>query len=178
MTNYRLTTNKSWSATLDDLAETFRKWGVLIWSVTPTNPGRKAQNRYQSVGERTVVLTYKAGGRDVRLEMSTQDRAVDNLRVLYLVMEALRLNESRGLAASVAEAYRQTYPALPAPGQQTPAATSSPYQVLYVVPDAPLAVCEAAYRVLAKTAHPDAGGSAAEMARLTAAIEAIRRQGG
>lgn len=177
--SYRLTTDKSWAATLDDLAETFRKWGVGRWAVEPTNPGRKASNRFQSREERTVLLTYTKSGRDVRLEMGAQDRAVDNLRVLYLVVEALRLNEARGLAASVADAYRQTYPALPAPASTASALpASSHYATLGVQPGAALVVAEAAYRALAKAAHADAGGSDARMRELNGAIEAIRKERG
>ena len=47
-------------------------------------------------------------------------------------------------------------------------------QTLHVAPDAPLAVAEAAWRALSKSAHPDAGGSDAAMARLNAAIDTIR----
>lgn len=55
---------------------------------------------------------------------------------------------------------------------------ATPYRVLYVCPAAPLVVCEAAYRGLAKQAHSDAGGSDARMRALNTAIEAIRREKG
>lgn len=50
----------------------------------------------------------------------------------------------------------------------------SPYAILRVEEGAPLAVCEAAYRALAKEYHPDRGGSPARFRRLTDAIERIR----
>jgi hypothetical protein len=53
-----------------------------------------------------------------------------------------------------------------------------PYVTLGVLPSAPRAVIEAAYRVLAKTAHPDVGGSAARMRDLTWAMTAIRKERG
>lgn len=60
--------------------------------------------------------------------------------------------------------------------QDAPAApASSPYRVLYLVPDAPLWACEAVYRAAQKVAHPDvAGGDHAQAVSLNAAIEAIR----
>lgn len=174
---YSLTTEKTWSETLDDLAETFRKWRVARWSVEPTNPGRKAANKYQSPQERTVTLRYSRRGNEVVLTMAKQDRAVDNLRVLYLVVEALRLNESRGLAETAAAAYRQEYPALPAPASGPPLGVSTgPYALLHIRNNAPIEVAEAAYRALSKLHHPDVTGSTAVQQALNAAIEFIRKE--
>ncbi len=60
--------------------------------------------------------------------------------------------------------------------QDAPAApASSPYRVLYLVPDAPLWAAEAVYRAAAKIAHPDvAGGDHAQAVSLNTAIQAIR----
>ncbi len=60
--------------------------------------------------------------------------------------------------------------------QDAPAApASSPYRVLYLVPDAPLWAAEAVYRAAAKIAHPDvAGGDHAQAVTLNTAIKAIR----
>ncbi|MBF8255108.1 MAG: hypothetical protein HW375_15 [Anaerolineales bacterium] len=52
------------------------------------------------------------------------------------------------------------------------------HEVLGVFPNAPIEVFEAAYKALAKTSHPDAGGTDAAMKELNAAIEEIRRQKG
>ena len=49
------------------------------------------------------------------------------------------------------------------------------YALLYVAEGAPLDVCEAAYRALAKRAHPDAGGNPATFRKLTTAIEMLRK---
>lgn len=48
--------------------------------------------------------------------------------------------------------------------------------VLGVMPTAPLAVAEAAYRALAKSTHADIGGSDARMRRLNLAIAAARKE--
>ncbi len=175
--DYHLRTKKTWQQTIDDLGDTMAKWNIVTWSVSPSHTTRSASKANQSAVERTVVLRWRRADRVVELRMGDQERALDNLRVLYLVVEALRLNDLRGIGQTVAEAYRQQYPALPAPGQTTAApAASDPYAVLYVRPDAPLGVAEAAYKVLARAAHPDAGGDATQMARLNAAIDAIRKE--
>ena len=60
--------------------------------------------------------------------------------------------------------------------QDAPAgAGSSPYRMLYLVPDAPLWAAEAVYRAAQKVAHPDiAGGDHAQAVSLNTAIQAIR----
>src|SRR6187402_4006899 len=98
---YSLVTDKSWYTTMLDLAETFRKWkGVTYWNVTPNPRGsreyRKLENWNQSIYDRAVVLEYKLRGVTVTLTMDKQQRAVDNLRVLYLAVEDMRMIEARG----------------------------------------------------------------------------------
>lgn len=176
MTKYTLTTEKTWAETMDDLGETMRKWRVSRWSVEPANPGRKAANKYQSPQERTVTLRYQRGGKEIVLTMAKQDRAVDNLRVLYLAVEALRLNESRGLAETAAAAYRQEYPALPAPTNTPPGVSTGPYALLHIRNNAPIEVAEAAYRALSRLYHPDVTGSTAVQQALNEAIEVIRKE--
>lgn len=181
--DYTLHTKKTWDETIRELAETFEKWGIRQWRTDPQRPPLRA-NQYHGLAERTVTLYYTIKGRNVVLVSKAQSTARDNLRVLYLVVEALRLNERRGLAETAADAYRQTYPALPAPGQAAssavppdPSGACDPYAVLFVQHGAPLAVCEAAYRALAKAAHPDSTGNQqgdARMAALSAAIATIR----
>lgn len=178
MPDYTLSTKKTWDETIRELADTFDKWGVRQWRTDPQRPPLRA-NQYHGQAERTVTLYYTIKGREVVLTSSKQSTARDNLRVLYLVVEALRMNERRGLAETAADAYRQTYPALPAPGQTAPAAPSDvrdadPYAVLWLRRGAPRSVAEAVYRALAKTAHPDAGGDRGQWNRIQDAIEAIR----
>lgn len=178
--DYTLNTKKTWDETIRELAETFEKWGIRQWRTDPQRPPLRGFGEAKP----TVTLYYTIKGRNVVLVSKAQSTARDNLRVLYLVVEALRLNERRGLAETAADAYRQTYPALPAPGQAAssavPPGTSGagdPYAVLFVQHGAPLAVCEAAYRALAKAAHPDSTSNQqgdARMAALSAAIATIR----
>ena len=162
--SYSLTTNKSWSETRADLAATFARWGVRDWAVSC--PSRAYDSYQLSAENRAVTVRYthpRQGDRE--LTYGKQDRPVDNIRVLWLVLDAMRLNEARGIEDIVREAYL----ALPAPSRER-----DPYEVLGVRPDAPAEVVEASYRALAKRLHPDAGGSKEAMSALNAAWEAVR----
>ena len=178
---YSVTTDKTWARILDDLEDSFRKWGGVAvgWRVESILTPRSSAKQHQGLQERTVMLRWSRRKKDYAITMQRQSRAVDNLLVIWLIIEALRLNEARGFAEQLAAVYRQEFPALPAPGQ---ASTSEPdlmahcYQLLYLRRDAPLPVCEAAYRALAKDAHSDSGGSDERMRALNAAIEAIRNE--
>lgn len=50
-----------------------------------------------------------------------------------------------------------------------PAETAAAYRALYLVPGAPPELIKAAYRILAKRVHPDAGGTTEQMQRVNAA---------
>lgn len=163
--SYSLTTKMSWAATQQALGVTFDKWGITEWD-TNYPKGSRLSGFYQSDEDRTVILRWKSEeGRQVSLEMGTQSRAVDNLRVLYLAVEAMRMNEKRGISEILESAYKQLSGAV---------ASQTPYEVLGIMPDTPIDVAEAVYRAKAKIAHPDQGGSEEQMKILSKAIEDIR----
>lgn len=181
MPPYSVTTDKTWARILDDIEESMRKWSVPRgWRVETILAPRSSTKQNQTAQERTVTLHWRRREKDYTITMSNQSRAVDNLLVIWLILETLRLNDARGYAQQIADVYRQEFPALPAPGQSGQAAptqaSTSPYVVLFVREDAPLAVCDAAYRALMKAAHPDSGGDTTQAARLNAAITAIRKE--
>src|SRR5690242_7856268 len=103
---YTLSTNKSWYETIQELAEQMRLWGVTEWE-TNYPPGARSNKWEQTEKERTVRLTYMKNEKPVTLSMGNQKRAVDNLRVLYLAVESMRLNEKRGISDVVESAYLQ-----------------------------------------------------------------------
>jgi hypothetical protein len=176
---YSVTTQKTWSRILDDLEESFGKWGGVLrgWRVETVLAPRSATKQNQTIEERTVTLTWARKGKTYAITMKNQTRAVDNLLVIWLIVETLRLNDARGYAQQVAEVYRTEFPALPGPGAPpAPKPSVTPYTLLFVQSNAPLVVCEAAYRALVKVAHPDAGGSDQRMLALNAAIEQIRKE--
>jgi hypothetical protein len=112
---YVIRTNKTWSDTLYELEEQMRMWGVTQWEVSRPS-GARSTASYQTEAARTVKLTYSKNGKTITLVMGKQEqeRAVDNLRVLYLAVEAMRLKERRGISDVVASAYLQI--AAPEPG--------------------------------------------------------------
>lgn len=61
--------------------------------------------------------------------------------------------------------------------QKTILPTLDSYSTLYVTPNAPKEVITAAYRVLAKIHHPDAGGTNEMMTRINAAYTDLQRRG-
>lgn len=158
---YTLTTNKTWSETKQDLADCLRKWGVKEYEL-------ECDARIYGSYNKTPVklrLVWK-DGREIVWEYNAQDRPVDNLRVLYLAAEAMRLNEARGIDKLVQQAYAM----LPAPKTQR-----DPWEVLGLRPGAPAALIDAAYKTLANTAHPDKGGSDAAMQELNDARERAKQ---
>lgn len=162
--SYSLWTRRSWSETKADIAEMFTKWRVQSWAISC--PSGRYNSANLSEEDREVTIAYEHPVHGLReLSYRRQLRPMDNLRVLYLALDSIRLNEARGIADIVREAYLS----LPAPMRQR-----DPYEVLGVRPDAPRHVIEAAYRARARVVHPDAGGSDAEMAALNAAWEALR----
>ena len=164
--SYSLSTKKTWRETSIDLSDTMDKWGVISWKVTEPK-GAKKEVPQQSDEERKVTLTYILRGRTINLTMGKQDRAVDNLRVLFLAVEAMRLNERRGISDVIESAYLQ----LAAPTQEI-----DPYELLEIRPDASLEVAEAVYKTKVRNFHPDKGGSSDQMKALNRAIDEIRKK--
>ncbi len=56
--------------------------------------------------------------------------------------------------------------------------SSGPYGTLFLLPDAPNALCKSAYRLLSMAYHPDRGGSEESMKNLNLAWEKIRKERG
>lgn len=162
---YTVHTKISWSKSQSDLGETFDKWGVKEWT-TNYPRGARLQGMNQSVEDRKVLISYTKNGKQVNLSMDKQARAVDNLRVLYLVIEALRMNEVRQVADVFESAYLQL---------NAPVLEKDPYDILGLPRGTARAVCEAQYKELARRHHTDMpGGSADKMKEINAAIQKIR----
>ena len=150
---------------MTDLSIEFDRWGVTDWD-TNYPRGARLVGHNQDELERTVVLTYKLRDKPVKLEMGNQGRAVDNLRVLFLAIQAMRLNEKRGIGDIIEQAYLQ----LAGPVQE-----KSPWEILSIFPGSPLEVAKAAYKSKALKAHPDQGGSEEQMKELNNAMEKIKK---
>jgi len=166
MSDYSLTTKKTWHETMQDLEGEMRRWGITQWD-TNYPKGARSEAWSQNEEARTVKLTYHKNGKPVTLVMGKQNRAVDNLRVLYLSVEAMRLNEKRGISDVIESAYLQL---------ASPTQAIDPYELLELRPDASLEVAEAVYKAKVRNIHPDRGGSTEQMKSLNRAIEEIRKK--
>lgn len=118
---YVLTTDKTWAQTEAELKTCLKRWGAKEYSVSrgnakPPPPGMKSvgeappPSRFTETPDEatvTLVIRWPADRPDLTLRYNQQRRAVDNIRVLYLACEALRLNELRGIDDLLREAYLQ-----------------------------------------------------------------------
>ena len=116
-----------------------------------------------------VAFTFQ--GRPYHVGQDAWMQPRHNVWSLALMAEGLR-QTVRHAGDSLFERMISGFAALPAPSRATTAITA-PHQLLGVAADAPREVVEAAYRALARRAHPDQGGSTAQMAALTAARDAL-----
>lgn len=155
------------------LGEVFDRWkvGTWTWSCPASNFGNKGRTHWSlfiyQPHERQVTIQFthpKTGPRSITV--SRFDYPVDNLWALWKGLDAIRLNELRGLD----DVAREFYQALPAPRAQR-----DPFEVLGVRPDSDEDVIDAAYRAKAKRLHPDVGGSAEAFRELQEAYEAVKR---
>lgn len=164
---YYLNAKQSTAQTENDLAETFGKWHVTDWEPRYNVMRSRHWTKGLSPQERevTVVWIDPITKRQVSLSMNKQRTPADNLRVLYLGIEAVRLNEKRGIDETVKAAYLQL-----------DAGSEHWTNVLDLPISATRQEVEAKYRTAAKKAHPDAGGSDEEMALVNAARAAALRE--
>jgi len=109
-----------------------------------------------------AAVYFRLKGKDTVLACDRWMSVADNIAAIAKHIEALRGMDRWGVGTA-AQAFAG-YQALPAPEQW--------WQVLGLRPDDSAAEIEAAYRDLARVAHPDTGGSDAAMARLNAARDA------
>jgi hypothetical protein len=119
-----------------------------------------------------VAVYFHLGDKAHCLPCDTYSTVAANIAAVAAHIEATRAIERHGVA-TVQEMF-SGFAALPPPEPPKP----KWWEVLGVQPDSPKWMIDAAYKHRAKTAHPDAGGSAAEMAQLNAAkAEADKEHG-
>lgn len=153
----------SWSRTMADLEATFSRWGVREWDCRPM---RELDKRWHYPADpATVTVKYVRRGETVELSMAKHPYYHQNLRILYMALEAMRLNELRGLDEVLRDAYLQL---------AAPQTKRDPWEVLGLRPDADPETVDAVYRSLAKRKHPDAGGSVEAFKELQEAYEAVK----
>ena len=135
---------------------------ILSMNVKLTLLGRRDMNvsRGEPVDPGAAVY-FDLEGKPHVLACDRWERVADNIAAIAAHIEALRGQERWGVA-DLRQAFAG-HVALPAPDAW--------WVVLGVDQSAPLAAVDQAYRTLAKTAHPNAGGGRAGWDRLTAAYE-------
>jgi len=141
-----------------------------------------------------VVVSFRLpGGRPVVFPCDRYTHVAQNLAAVAATLDAKRAIERHGVSTLDREFEGYLYlpsgdPATDLAAQQDRLATptlrrvvalatqQAPHEILGVAPDAPPAVIEAAWRALAKDAHPDRGGSNEAMHRITTARDALLKR--
>jgi DnaJ-domain-containing protein 1 len=154
----QLETIKSADETRADIRETMRKWrAVQDFEMLPNlRP------------DPTAAIEFWVDGAKKTLRCSRFEEYRNNIRAIYLTLEALRLAHERGILRELAEAATAFLPAPSGPVKRPW------YEVLGLMPNADAESVEAMYRHLARKRHPDAGGSDDEMSELNAALETFK----
>ncbi len=138
-----------------EINDCFRKWEEV---------GRASI----AVGLVDAEVSFEVNGQPQRFACSKFADGRTNLRAIYLVLDATRKAAQRGILeelVSIAVAF------LPPGKVRRPA-----HEILGVMPDAGLPIAEAAFRVKAKTAHPDHGGTEEMMKELNEALETFKAE--
>ena len=163
---YYLTTPIACSETERDIDTCMERWKARDWGYDYNVQTRRRDNMTLSVAERGVTLWWVAADESkVRLVMDAQVRPRDNLRVLFLAADSMRLNEKRGIDPKV---MRSAY-------LQLTSGEDNPYTILGVQPGSTPEEVGDAYREAARKSHPDRhGGSEAAMAKVNRAHAAVR----
>ncbi len=115
-----------------------------------------------------AAVYFKLKGKPRCLACDRWHRVADNIAAIAQHIDALRRIERYGVG-TMEQAF--------AGYAQLQASPSDWWIVLEVSPDATTAQIDDAYRKLARSAHPDAGGSHDQMARLNAARDVAKAQG-
>lgn len=152
--SYTMHSKVSLDQTKRELRDCMAKWGVENFSISTRNE--------------IVELEYTIHGRPVKLVMGDHEYQKDNMRVLYLAVESMRMNEVRGIDKVLETAYLQL---------AGPVGERDPYEVLGIVQGTDLSIAEAVYRTMASKYHPDSkpDGNAEKFKEITNAIEKIRK---
>lgn len=145
-----------------EIENEFRKWRKESWQESDVSDYEIPLKLDHS--QTTAFVRFVLRGIPITIECSTQEEYRGNLRCIYYAVEAMRMNEKRGIADTMKNAYLQL---------AAPAAGRDPYEVLGVRPDAPDHIITAAYRALVKKHHPDIGGKREVFEQIEAAHKAV-----
>ena len=158
----------SFAAARDHLFDELRRMGaryiVLSTNVELRRDGLPYAN-FREPDDVGVAVYFEWHGKQMTFACDRWSKVKDNVRAIGKTIEALRGIERWGASDMMERAF-SAFEALPAPGTTAPITC---WDVLGVPQGSDNATINAAYRAKARAAHPDAGGTEAEMAALNAA---------
>lgn len=162
---YTTHTNKTEAQTGREIVREFERWnnqerGAVGKFDFPAPPG---------VGDVSATVRFELRGTAITVSCSSQYTYRQNLRCVFFAVEAMRLNEKRGIADTLRRAYMQ----LDAPKEQRDA-----YEIMGLRPDVDMETVDDVYRLLAKRRHPDTGGTTEAMQELNDAYARIKEERG
>ena len=153
----------------DALYDELRRLGagnvVISSNFRPDRDGRPVEQSRRPI-DQGIAVYFVVGERTKVMARDHFQRAEENMRSLALTIEALRAIERHGGGMMLDRAF-EGFAALPPPiamGSARPW-----FEVLGVAADARADQIKAAYRIKARKIHPDAGGTAEQMAELNRA---------
>lgn len=155
-----------------------RLMGATDLVIETAKPHKKDGTPYASATEPEdpgAVVRWRMHGHDYVIACDHWTKVKDNLRAIGLTLEAMR-GVDRWAAVTTEQAFQglESLPPPTAASRSTAVAHElEPHEVLGVAPDAQAPVVRAAFRALARKAHPDHGGSERELGRLLDAKEAM-----
>lgn len=114
-----------------------------------------------------AIVVFDFNGQRVRVDYDEACCHRCNMRAVFITLKDLRKAFNKGLGNLMANTVSQM---LALPGAQY----IDPYELLGIRPDASLQDAEDMFKIKAKRAHPDKGGTPEQMVQLNAAIERIR----
>ena len=161
--SYQTNTNWTEARCRKEVLTQFDRWNRDDWDVI----GKHDFPVPTEIGGEQATVRFELRGTNITIQCSSQTTYRQNLRCVAFAVEAMRMNEKRGIADTMRKAYLQ----LEAPKEQR-----DPYAVLGVRPDASEVIVDAAYKAEANIRHPDKGGTKELMQELNDARERIRAE--
>lgn len=162
---------------IDDLYEELGRLGaknIVLSSNLTLNTFHRPYTKQSGISDPGIAVYFTLNGRNMVMARDAYADWRDNIRSLGLAVEAFRALHRHGGAHMMERAFAG-FMALPAPGSKP----ARGWREVLGIPDGENPTRQTItehYRVRARNAHPDAGGSEAAMAELNAARDQALRE--